>query len=96
MASTVALVKGHWLNTWGNERFARCECGTVFSWGSREEEHAAHILAVVYEQGHDAGSQFGVAEERRLANAEGHSECGVHECLNRPVWVNPYSGEGSR
>lgn len=96
MPTTAALVKGHWLNTWGNAKFARCECSAVFSWENHEEKHAAHILAVIYEQGHEEGEKFGVAEEKHLASAEGYDEGGVHECKDCPVWVNPYSGEDGR
>jgi hypothetical protein len=56
-----SILEGHYLVTESPSRGGRithralCQCDKVFMWQAREEDHAQHILAVVWELGFAAG-----------------------------------------
>lgn len=89
MSNTAALVEGHWLHAWGNERKAECECGEKFSWENREDEHAAHILSEAWKQDVERGRRYPRAPVGRWwyparLNEEGQVE--VYYPKKNPVW----------
>lgn len=51
--STRALITGHYLTVTCGDlgTWAECECGMELEWGSYEEQHFRHILAIVWQQG---------------------------------------------
>jgi hypothetical protein len=62
MSTTAGLLEGHYLITESPSRGGRithrasCQCDKVFVWQTREEDHAQHILAVVWAYGFESGT----------------------------------------
>lgn len=57
--NTGSLLPGHYLKTHGapNFRFAECQCGHELTWDTREEDHARHVMTVIWNQGYQARAQ---------------------------------------
>jgi hypothetical protein len=56
MTTTSGIKPGHLFTSYSGPNYhsAKCECGRFFVWDDREEEHARHVLAVVWQEGAEA------------------------------------------